>query len=277
VPPSTPGGGWLGGLWGIGSDWSSFAPTPSGGGGDASNGSSTSNSSDIQDNSGINGGFGGPNFAVSTIQGESQNKSQRIFNFLNAADALRVEKMLEEIMQNCFGKALIDRMVGAGIKLGFEFISGTSSYYHPVSKTVQLGTSGGGAATLFHELFHAYQATKYSNYSKGSDWDKNLMNVEIEAYLIQYHIYKDHPIMRIQYSGAPIYDEIKDLAQYIDSSGKITDAARANYAINNVVIPAFKTSPIYKDFSFNENMSYSNMFSNMYELWIASEDCRKRL
>ncbi|MDR0332027.1 MAG: hypothetical protein LBI15_01025 [Dysgonamonadaceae bacterium] len=256
-----------------GGDWSTFTPVSPG------NGSGSGNT--------------GPMPNQSLLEDEDLTRiSRRLFNFINVADIPRVERMIEDMLKNCLGQALYDKLVGRGDNFTFEFWNSNYSTIHPVNRKMSLVRDGFSTFYLFHELVHGYQLRMYDWYNPdrtglipGSQWDRNFINIEIETHLLYYYYISSQPNgmnehWKRVYREQDMYMEIAELAEHFDSNGRIKNVATFERYLIDFVVPAFirgHTNERRPNPQFNDKMSYDTMFATMRDLWTASADCRSKL
>jgi hypothetical protein len=224
-------------------------------------------------------GSGMPNVNQQQTQSIRQ-RVQRIFQIptrMLIEDLEALDKMLNEMLKNCLGEALFDKFVGAGVKFNFEFVPGRGSYFDRTSNTVQIGQVVSDF-TFFHELFHAYQSLKYPFPSQM--WFDNQLNFEVEAHRMHYYFLTSQKggmsdERRRQYMRDPMNRTIVRLERYTDANGNITNLARFNHQLTNVVVPVFKAAPQHKNYAdaFNPDLSLGTMFASMHEILAAGKNC----
>jgi hypothetical protein len=118
----------------------------------------------------------------------------------------------------------------------------------------------------------------------GEQWNRNFINIEIEAHLLYYHYISSSTDemskhLKRMYESDDMYMEIAELASHFGDDGTIKNAAEFERYLINVVVPEFikgHTNDRRPNPQFNDKMSYGTMFATMRDLWTASADCRSK-
>ncbi|MDR0334231.1 MAG: hypothetical protein LBI15_12325 [Dysgonamonadaceae bacterium] len=145
---------------------------------------------------GSNGGGGAPGAntgpapalpPVNTGPNPHAPKASLIFNtsHLTEDEARRLERMLNEMLENCLGQGLYNELAQIlnGRILSLDLIIQRKSTYDFNTKKMTLGLIEADFSTLFHEMFHALQ----DFFERPNDWTAAAMNREAEAQFAQLH------------------------------------------------------------------------------------------
>lgn len=109
--------------------------------------------------------------------------AKRLFKGPSSLDWGAIEKMIKDIMADCMGGNLYNALVNGGRQINFQFTpSGPGATAGSFSLSEWRVTSDKDSGSLFHEMFHAYQAWQLSK----TAYDNSSANRELEAYLAEY-------------------------------------------------------------------------------------------
>lgn len=210
-------------------------------------------------------------------------------NIINAKDLFRnskmtatnwqiINNMLNKIMKNCMGNALVAGLYAAlnGATLSIQFSESGGGGFHFDGQTsgITIGMNSVESNVLFHEMWHAYQAYQETQSSfKGS-----LLNQEIEAHYAQYLYLSSLPEYKgseweKQYINVERLRGIKVINGYIDSKGNLkkdADIDLFDTYINDMLIPIFHSTEGYENYQYDANRNIVTNFSNIQTLTI---DC----
>ena len=231
--------------------------------------------SDIVDEGDDEGNISGGSGSGVPVEGGGNNtpKAKKIFENqnMNERNWKTIENMLDKIDNNCMGNALHAALEDAlgGNKLHIEFISGSSCGFSAYEQTISIGMDYVQSNALLHEMFHALQY-----YTKGKDnFNKSILNSEIEAHYAQYLYLKSLPEFKgsyweDMYKYDPRMESIADLEEYLDQSVTATDYQELNKRLETVV-DAFRKSDGYSDtliYKYDPNQGGINTFSLLQKL-----------
>ena len=170
------------------------------------------------------GGGGGGQTTTTTdeaIRKERKELTQSLFttDSLTEDQIQEVGKMLEQIMQDCMGGELYNKLVNNVKPIKLTFHSDKNSQYNYDSHSIILKSCN--SDTLLHEMFHAYQHSVLEN----DEYDKAGVNYEIEAQIARY-IYIDSNSMidrESDFIKQKLGRLVKNMAQHISSRGYLLD------------------------------------------------------
>ena len=250
---------------GMGADWFSSVPMPSGGGGGGGSGA------------GSGASIGMP--VTEMLHADDRfPTASRIFNFRNPADMQTVEGMLNEIMRDCMGRALVNGLTNGwgSERLNFQFQPGRSSELDAGTNTVTLGRDFPGNVHLFHELFHVFQRQENRDRHTVASWNALAMNREIEVWLADYIFAArgdaggNAETLEDMFYGTDFGLSVVALANYITPRGTIRAGQehRLREALTDVTYPEFKAHSTYGSLPFtrpNQPASWT-MFDNIRRL-----------
>lgn len=147
--------------------------------------------------------------------------AKRLFKGPSSLDWGAIEKMIKDIMADCMGGNLYNALVNGGRQINFQFTpSGPGATAGSFSLSEWRVTSDKDSGSLFHEMFHAYQAWQLSK----TAYDNSSANRELEAYLAEYMFAGDIP--RSYYRGnimelSKVYLSGKGTLNNLDAVGLI--------------------------------------------------------
>lgn len=221
------------------------------------------------------GGGGGTGSATIGDGTETSGKESRdIFhnNNLSEDSWTVLDKMLENIIDNCMGEALYKNIkdILAGNKINIQFVEGNESVYELYSKTLSLGIELLEDNILFHEMWHLYQSLKETIPS----FEKAKLNMEVEAQYAQYLFLTQQSY----YVGSKWQDEhtkhrignaMMHLNTLIDKRGELRPEANMDMLdvyLNHTVVNTFKMTPGYASYQWDENRRAISNFTNLNNL-----------
>ena len=174
------------------------------------------------------GGGGGGTTTTEKEELTGEDIAEGLFDTkdLSEEEQKALSKMLEEIYEDCMGKALIVTMLSKNTKIPIEFNYNTRAGYN-YSSGIRLNNTH--SESLLHELFHAYQYSQLGSTS----YNSTVANIEVEAYLATFYYMKrsDNPEVlqrcdnfkrRKLGSRAPLLYEILDNRAYANPNADLT-------------------------------------------------------
>ena len=219
---------------------------------------------------GGNGGDSGP--AGNQSIGNAPN-ARKLFD-LNDSDAVALENMLREILRDCMGEELFDRLIGLlyGRTLSFQFQAGRDSHYNPNTRMITIGREASSpSGALLHELFHVYQGLRHGTHN----WTANSMNREIEAWFAEYvfAVRGNFEEMMLFYrADDPFRRSIAGLYDFVTLDGRIRLGANTETILwtQGSVYRQFRAhpSPAMNTLTLNRAQTPLHMFENIRQLSI---------
>ena len=180
----------------------------------------------------ITGGGGGGSSLGGLWGGANASKGARLFNTgpLSNAALDKINKMLDEIVRDCMGLELFERveirLLNSGQKINLQW--GASSNGSTVTdhrwdgtRTFNMRlTSNAEVDTYFHELFHIYQ---YFTEGTAVDADKSAANLEIETRYATYVYQKNRSDYKErwedEYQDGYFNQSIAQIENYLNDKG----------------------------------------------------------
>lgn len=208
-------------------------------------------------------------------------------NIINAKDLFRnsnmtatnwqvINNMLNKIMANCMGNALVDGLYAAldGATLSIQFSDGGGGGFRFDGQTsgITLGMNSVESNVLFHEMWHAYQAYQETQ----SSFNGSLLNQEIEAHYAQYLYLSSLP----EYDGSKWekgYENtdrlkvIENLNEYLDNKGSLLDGidnSLLDTFLEFSIVPVFQSTEGYENYQYDASRNTITNFSNIQTLTI---------
>jgi hypothetical protein len=194
------------------------------------------------------------------------NKAKQLFKNnpkISDADWEKFEKIIEDMDDDCAGKALFDALIGK--TFDFNGFSSTKEGETVRDDDGHFGISikddNDADSHLFHEMLHLLQYSTSGNESKS-----HVMNYEIEAWYADY-LYRTRQgdyssTWKKTYSDTEPYKTIAKINKYIDAKGnmlkKRSDFELDLYLQNNV-FGIFKYTS-YKNYNYDYDLSGANNF-----------------
>jgi hypothetical protein len=202
-----------------------------------------------EETGGGGGGGGGP-APPGTGEQRPQIPLERIFNRPNNmtdAEWRTVERLFNQVQNNCVGEALMNTMMGllsGSQRLNIQFDDEGGNRFRMQGGTVFLRTDA-TPDTFFHELFHARQAFRETPETWGTVEKNPLLNLEMEARYAQYLFARQMPgfedsALHRRWENDPSRRTVMELTDYLSSHGNLLPGAAADLDthIRTSIMPA---------------------------------------
>lgn len=188
---------------------------------------------------------------------------------LSDTDKQRVDTMYKQITKDCVGQALLKKLslLSDQNKLKISFTNDKGKFVFSGSKNTLTISRVSTTNEMFHELFHAYQSSKYT----ASDWNKRLGNLEVEAHLAQflYIVSVKEPTKGWSYKNKKNarLGAIANLSKFVTKIGQpIKNQEEEAKKRLKKTFAEFKDHSVYGTFAFVDKMTFDYNFPNLATL-----------
>lgn len=235
------------------------------------------------DNGSSGGGSGsgssGGNSGGGNMGSSAATKAKKIFwnTVMSETEWMEIERMIDEIVNDCMGKALYDGLVEVlkDKRLGVAIDPSKAGYFGMHNGYAVISLNRKEESHLFHEMFHAYQSYQEADIRL---YNSSLLNREIETHYAQYIFTRRQPDYEkngkfLPYNLFIRYKAIKKLEKYMDHKGYIlSDSSLVlKKYIEETLIPTFRKVGYSEDgYPYDFNRKIEENFKNIVSL---SKDC----
>jgi len=129
-----------------------------------------------------------PTKTTTTTQIDTIGSLMKNPNSLTAAQKAQIQAVLDQILQNCIGQALVNYLTNNGDKFDFSINSGLAAQasYNPSNNSIQINNPVTlNSDNLEEELFHAYQNYNYPGGTAKYAGAAGDANIEFEAKVLR--------------------------------------------------------------------------------------------